>query len=251
MAISNNKTARDLIGQAQTALRSLRLKPIETLFLVATLAFASVVVYFYVFEVRARRVELDGLDARDRAAHSRILEAGAKKKKLEAQRSNASLIIDSIQSFERRLKNREQGTSAIISEVNNLAKQHRALAGDYSYRVIEGETDNQANQAPSSQRVESLNAYTALGIETTVVGDYGDLRRLISAIERSQQFIVINSVAFQGEADRPGLTVVPAGLPAVLPAVQQRSVPATGEGGIPVSLKIEMETYFRNGANSR
>lgn len=235
--------------QVVATFRGLRLKPVEMLALAGTVIVAGAVIFFYFFEVKSRRDQLDGLDARDRAAHSRILEAGSRRKKLEAQRSNASLIIDSIQSFEKRLKSRELGTPAIITEVNSLAKQHRVMAGDYAYKVVEGEAEIKESGSASSQRVESPNTYTALGIDTTVIGDYGDLRRLIAAIERSPQFIVINSVAFQGEADRPGQGAPPPGMAAVLPAAMQKPVTPVGTpGGVPVSLKIEMETFFRNGA---
>jgi hypothetical protein len=108
------------------------------------------------------------------------------------------------------------------------------------------EVDNP--ESPSSARRDDrqLSVYSSLGIDTTVVGDYQDLRRLIGAIERSRQFILINAVAFQGEAERPGRSSAPVVLPAPgAPPVVQASRPET-PGGIVVSLKIEMETYFRN-----
>ncbi len=253
MALKGNRKLAELIDQTQSVFRGFRLTPVESVFLLATLIFAGVVTYFYIFEVRSRTVQLDGLEARERTARSRILDAGARKKKLEAQRTNASVIVESIQDFERRLKNRQQGTPAIISEVNALARQHRVTAGDYSYKVIE--SDQPTAESASTRRDDTqANAYTALGIDTTVVGDYDDLRRLIAAVERSRQFIVINVVSFQGEADRPGETAVPAaglGMPAAVvgPPVRQAPIaqnPTGGPGGIPVSLKIEMETYFRS-----
>ena len=247
MASSGKNKLKSFVGQSAAAIRGIRMTPVEIFSLVATIAFALGVMFFYIFEVRSRRTELDSLDARERAALTRILDASARQKKLEAQRSNASSIIDSIASFEKRLKNRELGTPAIITEVNSLARQHRAVAGDYTYKVIEGEAEAQAKESASSQRVESPNTYTALGIDTTVVGDYADLRRLIAAIERSPQFIVINSLAFQGEADRPGKGVPPPGMQAVMPAVQAKPVTAVPAGvGGAVSLKVEMQTFFRN-----
>lgn len=251
MASRANKRIADILDRTRYAFRNMRMKPVEVLSLAATLLFALAVGYLYFFEVRARQTELDSFEARDRTAHSRLLEAATQKKKLEAQRINASLIIESIGDFERRLQTRQLGTAAIINEVNSLALQHRAIASDYSYKVIEGQGDNPTNPSASSRIDESdLKAYTALGIETNVMGDYRDLRRLISAIERSRQFIVINSVAFQGEAERPGRTPAAAGMPAVVPAQvgppANAGAPGAPGGGAPVSLKIEMETYFRN-----
>lgn len=239
------KSLKNIGEQVVASLQRLRLSRIEMVALAGTLLFAGVVTFFYIFEVRSRRTELDSLDARDRAAHNRILEATTRKKKLEAQRTNATQIIDSIGTFEKRLKNRELGTPAIITEVNGLARQHRAVAGDYAYKVVEGEAEAQSKDSASSQRVELPNTYTALGIDTTVVGDYADLKRLISAIERSPMFIVINSLAFQGEADRALAAGPPPGMAAVMPGQAQRPVQSTAPGGA-VSLKIEMQTFFRN-----
>ena len=235
----------ELFERSQAALRRARLSRVETVFLVAAILFAFTVIYFYVAKVHPRKAELDGIEARERAAHSQLLDVAGKRKKLEAQRSNSTRIMDSLKDFERRLNDRERGTPAIISEVNNLARQHRAAAGDYSYRMTAVEPDNAENLPSSSRRDDRLNVYSSLGIDTTVVGDYQDLRRLIGAIERSRQFILINGVAFQGEAERPGRTNIPVVLPApgAAPVVQ----PARSEtpAAVQVSLRIEMETYFR------
>jgi Tfp pilus assembly protein PilO len=246
VALTGGNKLKSAVDHVVASVRRVRMTPVEIVALAGTILFAGAVLFFYVFEVRSRRTELDGLDARDRAAHSRILEATTRKKKLEAQRSNASQIIDSIGSFEKRLKNRELGTPAIITEVNSLAKQHRAVAGDYAYKVVEGEAEVQAKESASSKRAELPNTYTALGIDTTVVGDYADLKRLISAIERSPLFIVINSLAFQGEADKSGQAGPPPGMAPVMPTQQQRPVQNAAPGGMAVSLKIEMQTFFRN-----
>ena len=116
----------------------------------------------------------------------------------------------------------------------------------------------------ASQREDQLHVYAALGVSTSLTGGYSDLRRMIEAIERSRQFIIIDSIAFQGEttsSSSRNVEVVPAG-PA---GGVQPGVPAPGQvpnraqppkrsatGGKPdggnellVSLKVEMETYFR------
>jgi hypothetical protein len=246
VAASGINKIKSLAAQVTASLRRIRLSRVEMVALAVTVLFAGAVTFFYFFEVRSRRTELESLDARDLAAHSRILDATIRRKKLDTQRSNASLIIDSIGSFEKRLKNREMGTPAIITEVNGLARQHRALAGDYAYKVVEGEAEAQVKESASSQRVDLPNTYTALGIDTTVVGEYADLKRLISAIERSPMFIVINSLAFQGEADKAAQVGPPPGMGPVMPAQQQRPAGNPAPAGAAVSLKIEMQTFFRN-----
>ena len=246
MDLRRNLQAREVYERARASMRHARLSRVEIVFLAAAILFALTVIYFYAAKVQPRQAELDGLEARERAAHTQLLDAAGKRKKLEAQRANSTRIIDSLLDFERRLNDRPRGTPAIISEVNNLARQHRATTENYSYRTTAVEVDNP--ESPSSARRDDrqLSVYSSLGIDTTVVGDYQDLRRLIGAIERSRQFILINAVAFQGEAERPGRSSAPVVLPAPgAPPVVQASRPET-PGGIVVSLKIEMETYFRN-----
>lgn len=235
------------LDQIRYSLVRLQLTRPETVALAAVILFASAVGYFYFFKVQPLKTELDGLELRERAAHNRILDAATRKKKLEAQRANANLIVDSIDIFERRLKDRQQGTPAIISEVNNLASQHRVTASDYNYRLVAAESDEPASASSASRREDTqLNVYSALNIDTTVVGDYRDLRRLISAIERSNQFIVILGVAFQGESERPGRNAIPAVMPAPAGAPVAQAARPVGDALMAVSLKIEMETYFRN-----
>ena len=246
MELRRNWQIREAYERGRASMRSARLSRVEMVFLAVAILFAFTVIYFYVAKVYPRKAELDGLEARERAAHLQLLDASGKRKKLEAQGANSTRITDSLQDFERRLNDRQRGTPAIISEVNNLARQHRATAGDYSYRTTAVEVDNGENLPSSARRDDRLSVYSSLGIDTTVVGDYQDLRRLIAAIERSRQFILINGVAFQGEAEGPGRNNVPVVLPAPgSPPVVQGGRPET-PGGMLVSLRIEMETYFRN-----
>lgn len=228
----------ELIEQVRGMFLRVRLSSIEKSFLIAAILFALLVAYFYIAKVQPRRSELGSLEWRERGALERLAQATEKKKKLEQEQANASQIIASVDEFERRLKDRQQGTSQIINEVNRLARAHRVSTGDYAYRLVEAEVPVENNAAPSGRRDDKqLNVYTVLGIDTTVVGDYADLRRLISALERNPHFVVINAVAFQGEAEgganqaRPGI---------------DSAQPASNSSAIRVSLKVEMETYFRN-----
>jgi hypothetical protein len=79
--------------------------------------------------------------------------------------------------------------------------------------------------------------YPKMGIETTVIGDYPNLRRFLGDLEKSQQFVILNALAFQGEADRVRQA---AGNPSSLTRLELGS-----PDSVPVSLKIELETYFQ------
>lgn len=248
MAMEATRSAqlKEIFGRIGSALGRARLSPVEIAFLAATVLFALIVLYFYATRVEPRRAELAGLDDRASAARTKLLQANERKKKLEAQQANASRIVDSLGGFERRLKDRERGTAQIINEVNRLASAHHVAASDYNFRLAVADAPAEGDGSPSSRREErDLQTYTSLAIETTLSGDYQDLRRLIAAIERGQTFMLINSVTFQGETKQVVTSAAAPGL-AGAPAVQ---APAGGETA--VSLKLEMETYFRNDAAAR
>lgn len=226
---------RELIGQARASLRRARLSALEISFLVIVVIFSGAVLYLYLAVLGPRRSALNELDARARNARAQIERLTADQKKLSAQQANAGRIIDSLGDFERRLKDRQQGTPQIIDEINGLARAHQMLAGDYSYRMSEAPVSAEAGGPASLRDERNLNLYPALGISTTVVGDYQRLRQMIAAIERSRQFIVINALIFQGEADR----LLQAG------GAPKSPSPGVALGASPVSLKIEMDTFFR------
>jgi hypothetical protein len=244
---------KELAGRIGGGFRRARLSAIEIAFLIATGLFVLVAVYFYLAHVKPKRSELDGLDVRERAAKSRILTAEDQKKKIKEQQTNASRIVDSLSNFENRLKDRGRGTPQLIDEIDKLARNNQVISTDYSYRIAVAEPVSAEGQGPASQRNDrDQQIYTALGVDTTLTGDYQNLRRLIAAIERSQSFILINGVAFQGETNRgrrssPGAPAAP-GVPAGPGGVAPRQPAAGGAAGndLVVSLRLEMETYFRN-----
>ena len=230
----------------------------EIVALVALGVFCIFVVYFHTSRVRPLVYQLDGLEQREQIAINQIKRVNDDRRRAEEEKANSGKIITSVESFEHSLKNREEGTPLIISEINRLASLHDAEAGDYAYRLVAAD-DTQAKSATgAAQREDQLHVFTALGVSTSVTGDYLDLRRLIEAIERSPQFIVIDSIAFQGETSSKGLQVVPAGVvqPGVpvpapgpakpAPAVKNATPGKKDDGSdLQVSLKVEMETYFR------
>jgi Type II secretion system (T2SS), protein M subtype b len=129
----------------------------------------------------------------------------------------------------------------IIDEVNALCKTHKILSDGFIYNFTEPEpvADENGNQVNRQVAREKIDFYPVLGIDTTVTGDYRNLRRFIFDLERSKQFLVINSVQFQGEADKLRRAQANnAGRP-------NQQLELSSPEAIPVSLKIEMDTYFQ------
>jgi len=252
---SMTSSSRDFVRQA-------RLTKPEIIAFIAVVLFCIFVVYFHISRVRPLSSELDSLEQREQIALNRIRRSNDDKRKAEEEKANAGKIIGSLESFERGLKDRADGTSLIITEINRLANVHDANAGDYAYRLIEADNTQTKSATGATQREDQLKVFAALGVSTSLTGDYAHLRRLIEAIERSPQFIVIDSIAFQGETSSKNVQIVPAGpaaaaqpgvpvqgAPQAGPQTPGRNAPTTGKrndgSDLQVSLKVEMETFFR------
>jgi Tfp pilus assembly protein PilO len=257
----------DALSGAGAALRGMRLSVVEIVFLVAGLTFAGVVAYFYLTQAQPRTSRLAELRERQRVAQEKINRQGKEREAVEEQRKNADSILDSLKDFESRLKDSKHGISAVIDEVNGLARANNVSAGDINFRTDAPEPVASATEAdgtaasPSPSAAPTLlmrdgkpvNVYEGLGIETTVEGDYHDLRRFISAFEQSRQFVIINSIALQSVDEKAKQTGARRGGPPTrMPG--QMAGPAPGQmPGQPldgptvttVSLKIQMETYFQ------
>ncbi|MCI0663013.1 MAG: type II secretion system protein M, partial [Acidobacteria bacterium] len=145
--------------------------------------------------------------------------------------------------FEKYLKPDERGMTQLINEIDSLGKTHQIIVGGSSYRVIEpaATTDENGNPLPQALTKEKVDIYPVLGIDTNVIGDYRNLRRFIADLEQSRQFLIINSLQFQGEADKVRRPATGSG--------KTQQVQLSGPEAIPVSLKIELDTYFQKPSN--
>jgi Tfp pilus assembly protein PilO len=253
----------ELSERLRGGIRGLRLSYPETVFLVTAVIFAVGVVSYFLVKVPARRFQLRDLVQREEIANTALARQHKKEDQLAVQRENADRILASLHDFESRLDD-NSGKTRIIDEVNKLAKVNHVVASDFNYRFAAAseQTGEQTQPVPQpTARPDHQNVYQVLGIDTTVVGDYADLRRFISDLESSHQFVVIRSLAFQGMAERTRSSG-PRAVQAIPQQVPQQPGPApqpgaqpggsvnpqlarAATGANPVSLKIEMETYFQ------
>ena len=249
--------------------RNMRLSLLEWIALGATIIYVGVVAGYFLNSAQPLRSKLSELRAREKALQNQIVDDKTKTQLLNDQRNNRDKILDSLSSFERRLHKRNVGITAVIDEVNQLAKANRVEAGDISYRSdtpapLPGAATPGASPGTTptpvviTQRDKLPTVYEGLGIDTTVEGDYHDLRRFIAALERSRNFVIINAVALQSidEKLRNKMSNLDMGgqpnpgNPAMSKRGQGPGMNA-GDGGVSdaptkivVSLKIEMETHF-------
>lgn len=252
----------NLFDGLRAAFRGLRLSLVETVFLAAAILFAVLVVAFYVTKIAPRQLELSRLKDRETKAQAMLNQQEKREKELTMQRENAQKILDSLNDFETRLKDKTKGYPQIIDEFDQMAKANHVPGSGVTFRTIEPDpaTDSSGNPAqPTAHNDKQLSVYPALGLDTTVEGSYHDLRGFISDLERSKQFIIINAITLQSVDEKARRSLKGAQLgpgpvapgpvapgqvqrPAARPAPPVPDAPTTT---VTVSLKIETDTYFQ------
>jgi hypothetical protein len=222
---------RDAIGRA-------RLSVVEIVFLSAALLFAGFVAFFYFNQVQPLSSELAARQERIKQLNARIEKMNTDERKRRDQASNAEKILDSLRTFDAYLKPDERGMTEIMNEIDRLGQTHKIIVGDSIYRVEEAEqlVDENGNPIPQpANKDRKPKIYPNLGIDTTVIGDYPNLRRFLSDLERSRQFLVINSLAFQGGDEKVTRQLAKGG----------RQLQLSSPEAVPVTLKIEFDTFFQ------
>jgi hypothetical protein len=239
MDLRKNLNPGEVFGSLRDAIGRARLSAVEIVFLVAALLFATFVAFFYFGKVQPLSSERARLEQRIQELDARIAKMNTDEKKRNDQAANAEKIMDSLQSFETYLKPDERGMTQIINEIDQLGRTHNIVVGDASYRVEEADQLFDENGNPIVQpekRDKKPKIYPNFGIDTTVIGDYPNLRRFISELERSRQFLVINALSFQGGDEKIVRELARGG----------KQIQLSSPEAIPVSLKIEMDTFFQS-----
>jgi hypothetical protein len=219
--------------------RRARLSVFEIASLAVALIFAAIVLFFYLTQIQPLISQVAALSERETKLLLELNKLRGEERKRAEQSANAEKILESLAQFESNLKPDERGMTQIIDEINTLCKTHKILTDGSNYNFTPPAPVVNENGNSRTLTRETIDFYPVLFIDTTVTGDYRNLRRFIFDLERSKQFLVIKSVQFQGEADR--LRQGNSGRP-------QQQIELSSPEAIPVSLKIEMDTYFQRPA---
>jgi Type II secretion system (T2SS), protein M subtype b len=235
----NLKTSfSDAFVRARNTVRRARLSVAEIAFLGAAMIFASGVALFYSYKVLPLGYMVAARQRQIKDLKAQIEKLNTEERKRRDQASNAEKILESLSGFESRLTPDERGMTQIINEIDALSSTHKVLAGDSTYRpeaADELQFDENGNPKPRPNKDKKPKIYPNLGVETTVLGDYPNLRRFLSDLERSRQFLIVNSLTFQGGDDRIARQLAKGG----------KQVQLSSAESVPVSLKIELDTYFK------
>jgi hypothetical protein len=228
----------DSFRRLRDAIVRARFSRVEMAVLGAAILFAFAVAIFYSYEVAPLSFALNSRQREIQELKKSVEEQNTKEKKTKDQAANAVKILESLRGFETRLSPDGTGITQIINEIDALSGAHKVIASDSNYRKEEADEpklDENGNPRLQPNRDKKPKIYPNFGVETTVVGDYPNLRRFLSDLERSKQFLIVNSLSFQGGDDRITRQLSKGG----------KQVELSSPESVPVSLKIELDTYFK------
>lgn len=169
-------------------------------------------------------------EAKERFDRQQEVLAGAALSQGSPQVSRAEQIQKTKESLERfksdKLKPLDPGRSSIFDEINGLVKNNNVQLSS----GIEMSTVGKALAGEKKKDIEDvLNVFPKRQIQFTVVGPYPNLRAFINSLERSGQFITVNTISFSAVDEAEG----------------GRSRRRAAAGGSSVSLTIGVTAYYR------
>ena len=146
-------------------------------------------------------------------------------------------VSASLNTFEtEHLMRQDQGRMQLYDELNQLIIKNglRNTAGP-TYTTL----DPAGTKSMSGKSVVTKwqSFYPGVAVMVTVEGEYQNVRRFIQDVERSKQFVVINQVELQ-RAQQSNT------------AVSAEDSTESGTRGSPVSLQLNMATYFQRNPGS-
>ena len=152
----------------------------------------------------------------------------------ESTEASVLKITQSLEVFEtEHLLGADRGRMSLYDSLNVLIRKNtlRNTSGP-TYTTLESSTSKTSSSGSRSANTKWQSVYPGIAISVTVEGQYQNLRRFISDLEANAQFIIINSVELERSTETNNS----------LPAEGDS---ATGARVSPVSLRLEMTTYFQ------
>lgn len=224
--------------------------PAETLVVGFALVLVVLVVLFYLLIVIPSQGEYQTNRVRRGELSDQLAEAKKKFGSIEGTEKQVARLVSSAEDFEVRfLQDEANGKASIYRRLNELISSYSLVntAGpDYtSIRISEDERRAGARVTENRGRSRFQSLFPGVYITLTVEGGYQNLRRFISALENSSEFMTISALELEpAENDSAGPTA-PSGSESTDAAGNRETERQGRIRGKTVSLRIEMAAYFR------
>ena len=157
-------------------------------------------------------------------------------------KTTVATINASLESFESgHLAARGTGRMALYTELNQLIRGNglKNTAGPtYSLLTPLGPRGQQQSSGSTERQGNAKwqSVFPGIGVNVTVEGTYQNLRHFLRNIETSRQFLIINAIELESGTES-NTTLDGEG-----------SASTAGQRGAPISLRLEIATYFQRGA---
>jgi len=211
--------------------------PAEIIGLAGSLLILLLVVVSYLYFLVPANSKLVGLQAQRSLLQARLKDLQSMVKRGESTEASVQKINQSLDEFESgHLLGSDSGRMALYDSLNVLIRKNglRNTAGP-TYTTLESSNSKASSTGSRSANTKWQSVYPGIAISVTVEGQYQNLRRFVHDLEANQQFIIINSVELERSTETNNL----------LPGEGE---PTTGARVSPVSLRLEMTTYFQRSA---
>jgi Tfp pilus assembly protein PilO len=210
------------------------LGPAEIIGLAGSVLILLLVVVSYLYFLVPANSQLVGLQAQRSLLQALVKDLQSAIKGGESTEASVQKINQSLDEFEsEHLLGPDRGRMSLYDSLNVLIRKNglRNTSGP-TYTSLESSTSKTSSTGSRSASTKWQSVYPGIAISVTVEGQYQNLRRFIHDLETNTQFIIINSVELERSTETNTL----------LPAEGE---PATGARVSPVSLRLEMTTYFQ------
>jgi Tfp pilus assembly protein PilO len=211
--------------------------PAEIIGLAGSVLILLLVVVSYLYFLVPANSKLVGLQAQRSLLQARLKDLQSMVKRGESTEASVQKINQSLDEFESgHLLASDSGRMALYDSLNVLIRKNglRNTSGP-TYTTLESSNSKASSTGSRSANTKWQSVYPGIAISVTVEGQYQNLRRFVSDLEANQQFIIINSVELERSTETNNL----------LPAEGEST---TGARVSPVSLRLEMTTYFQRSA---
>lgn len=210
----------------------------ELIGLAGSVLILVLVIVSYLYFLVPARSRLATLQREDTRLHSELRNTQEVVRQGQSTEATVQNITQSLDTFEsKRLLGANRGRMGLYDTLNELIRKNglRNTSGP-TYAPLDPTGSKNGANGTRSANTKWQSIYPGIAIDLTVEGPYQNLRRFVRDIETNKQFVIINSV----ELER---------------STETNSSPSA-DGGPPgaarsslVSLRLEMSTYFKRGAD--
>jgi len=191
----------------------------------------------YLYFLVPARFRLNALESERAGLQNQLRTSEDARNKGKSTGARVQDITQSLDDFEsKKLAGANSGRMSLYDSLNLLIRKNglRNTSGP-TYTPLEAAGSKADANTTRSANTKWQSIYPGIAISVTVEGQYSNLRRFIQDIEMDRQFVIINSVELERSTETNSS-------PSIEGAV------TSAPRATPVSLRLEMATYFQRGA---